>query len=818
MTTDSLHEKIGLKRGSPFLPFGMLLLVVVVFAAQVDPFEPDIALGEARPGAADVWVVGRTAGDSLHFLGIGKSQDTLFDVSEADVREHYRAEAEEALRPSSDRGIVPDLVEESLQAFSYHLESRDTLQFEQNLEALRSMLDTLWGKELAASGKDQLFEQLNDVIGDLVYQRATGLRKGIVRINRWSAEIERMAFHDFPRLLRAQVSRAGQLILLALIPGLLGSIYRRAFARWFLVSFTLLFAANWLFDVVGHGTITQAVRSELHDPASVENFLIFEMFVVVLLMVFRFRSDFRPPDGKERKGLLPLAILSLSLTLGLGVVLGQLWAWWAPMGTVEFLLGVVLVLMLLRISHLLLRRWASPVDRRPKNIVMCLDGTWNYPGQTDFGHPAQTNVFKLFTMLKQRTGRDAGATRHHASLFKRCTGTDAERDQVAFYYNGVGNMIENSQLGQLFGGAFGMGAAAIVERAYLDVVTEYRPGDRIFIFGFSRGAAIARVLAAAIESRGIPASVFALRLFGRPWLLWKSPTRDESVPIEVLGCWDTVGAFGIPKDVFGIPFQKTNLLKDLKVPLQVRRAYHMVALDEMRDIFVPTPMEADPTDPLRVTEVWFSGNHSNVGGGYETDGLSDVTLDFLLRRVSSGYVCLSENRGDTSVARQIVERTPGDESWGLLLEAIEGPRHLEGRGRSDEDSPGVVRPDPTGQLRSELGGIYAYGPRKLPTHAVIHDTVIERIRTVPAYAPQGVFDLGKELLRKRASIEKGVKDLEGAGSLDRDEVPEDFSTLSIVRWSVYQGQRGDFEHEECMPTFLLANRSSVVGAPAVVAS
>ena len=160
----------------------------------------------------------------------------------------------------------------------------------------------------------------------------------------------------------------------------------------------------------------------------------------------------------------------------------------------------------------------------------------------------------------------------------------------------------------------------------------------MFLFGFSRGAAIARLLAGVIGRRGAPASLWTLRLFGRHWKVWASTKDNVEVQVDVLGCWDTVGAFGIAKDIAGIPFQKINLLKDLSVSSCVKRAYHMVALDETRDAFVPTLMDPDPVTPERIVEVWFSGNHSNVGDGFATDQLSDVTLDFLLQRISSGYV------------------------------------------------------------------------------------------------------------------------------------------------------------------------------------
>lgn len=56
-------------------------------------------------------------------------------------------------------------------------------------------------------------------------------------------------------------------------------------------------------------------------------------------------------------------------------------------------------------------------------------------------------------------------------------------------------------------------------------------------------------------------------------------------------------------------------------------------------------MDPDPNRPERIVEAWFAGDHANIGGGWATDRLSDITLDFLLRRVSSGYADSEEPAG-----------------------------------------------------------------------------------------------------------------------------------------------------------------------------
>lgn len=299
------------------------------------------------------------------------------------------------------------------------------------------------------------------------------------------------------------------------------------------------------------------------------------------------------------------------------------------------------------------------------------------------------------------------------------------------------------------------------------------------LFGFSRGAAIARLLARVIDARGAPKTLWTLRLFGRHWTIWQSG-KKRPIPINVLGCWDTVGAFGIAKTIAGVNFQKINMFKDLSIPENVERAYHLVALDEMRDSFEPTLMDPDPISPERIVEVWFAGDHANVGGGWATDKLSDVTLDFLLRQVSSGY---AHEPG----------AVPGNEDWGLYLRSakafVDVDESMDGAGKS---SGNLIRvnPDPLGQLRSWHSALYTYLPRQLPLHAVISETVFERMtKATPVYAPQSLFDLNENLDTKRDSIDTAVERLVETRSLSDEEkhsVLEYKDKLRLTRWPDYR--------------------------------
>ena len=108
-----------------------------------------------------------------------------------------------------------------------------------------------------------------------------------------------------------------------------------------------------------------------------------------------------------------------------------------------------------------------------KNIVICSDGTWNSAYKR-----RGTNVFKLFEAVDT-----------------------SEDGQVAFYDDGVGT--EKLKVLQLLGGAFGLGLARNVRQLYTHLVRVYNPDDRIYLFGFSRGAFTVRTLADMIYRCGI---------------------------------------------------------------------------------------------------------------------------------------------------------------------------------------------------------------------------------------------------------------------------------------------------------------------------
>jgi hypothetical protein len=273
-----------------------------------------------------------------------------------------------------------------------------------------------------------------------------------------------------------------------------------------------------------------------------------------------------------------------------------------------------------------------------KNIIVCSDGTGN-SGIKGRG----TNVFKLFEAI------DLNGHRNNPDL----------DPQVAFYDDGVGT--ENFKVLKIFAGATGWGLSRNVRQLYKEIVRIYDPGDRIFLFGFSRGAFTVRTLVGLIHTCGIlNASRFktadalhaavrnAYRLYRKNYRtalaqIFQGPPepstitrfREENcsagdVDIRFLGVWDTVDGVGLPfhlSDFINLTIHRFKF-PDSRLSKCVGHACHALAIDDERHSFHPLLWEDDP----RIEQVWFAGAHSNVGGGYPKQGMSLVTLDWMMAK------------------------------------------------------------------------------------------------------------------------------------------------------------------------------------------
>lgn len=262
-----------------------------------------------------------------------------------------------------------------------------------------------------------------------------------------------------------------------------------------------------------------------------------------------------------------------------------------------------------------------------KQIIVCMDGTWNDPSE-------QTNVFRLFDLLPGESEDIAehGSVRSHKRR--------QFQQQIAFYLEGVG---ANGRQHNLLEGALGSGLHDRVIDAYLLVSQVYQPGDKIWVFGFSRGAWSARSLAGLIAKAGPlanAASADAAERAEQCWLNYKSRKIKhdawegiDAQPIKLVGVWDTVGALGIPF-ANGLQFvddleRKWLDFADLELSPKVEHGRHALAIDESRYDFIPSRWQARQN----IRQVWFAGVHADVGGGYKQRGLADLSLRWMLEQV-----------------------------------------------------------------------------------------------------------------------------------------------------------------------------------------
>jgi uncharacterized protein (DUF2235 family) len=355
----------------------------------------------------------------------------------------------------------------------------------------------------------------------------------------------------------------------------------------------------------------------------------------------------------------------------------------------------------------------------PKNILVFADGTGNEGGLLP--DESRTNVYKLF----RATRVDPDSPINPA-------------DQLAFYVPGIGTSLPTKHLSwwerkregweRLIGHGFDQKAA----ECYVAIVANWHPQDRIYLFGFSRGAYTVRCVAHILELIGIPTKEgrgpinfeprhlrkiarSAVRIMYKRGIPVKNlHARDKKINAfcsqyscersrEVgatpyfIGLWDTVAAIGIP---YVNPFNY-----DTHYPKDVVFARHAMAIDEYRRRFVRVPWGGSGTVPDetingidRFQQIWFAGNHADIGGSYPENEsrLSDISLkwmaDFIEDKLPEGH-------------RVHIDRTRLRSS-----PASDGMMHDE----CMEPMPGTVLP-------------WQKSVREVPPEACLHRSVYDRI-------------------------------------------------------------------------------------------
>jgi len=283
-------------------------------------------------------------------------------------------------------------------------------------------------------------------------------------------------------------------------------------------------------------------------------------------------------------------------------------------------------------------------EKRIKHLIVLCDGTGQSSSRAGAESDFPTNVKNFSDCLLQ-------------CYKKERKGKNREVEQITYYQSGIGTSSV-SKVSEALQAGIAYGIDDIILDAYYFLCSNYQKGDEIFIFGFSRGAFIARVLANLVVTLGV------LRM-DVSWMIaraWKQYMKDDNkasfdfflkqlhlpdykhrtqhVKVKVLGVWDTVAAVGL---------NSSCQQYDIKLHWGIENVYHALALDEIRYTFGPTLFHhPDPKDKpewlktmdenasppcetkCNLKQCWFAGAHTDIGGGYPSSHQSNITLAWMI--------------------------------------------------------------------------------------------------------------------------------------------------------------------------------------------
>lgn len=374
-----------------------------------------------------------------------------------------------------------------------------------------------------------------------------------------------------------------------------------------------------------------------------------------------------------------------------------------------------------------------------KSIVICCDGTGNEIKEH------QSNVLKFFRILEK------------------------DADQIVYYDPGVGTISDSgawsafkAKAKGVFGLLTGYGLDDNVLEAYRFVVNTYEDGDRIYLFGFSRGAYTIRVLAGFMTLIGILSRdqdnlcEYALTAYKRAQkadnykIAWRfhRVLQTRRAPIRFMGCWDTVGSVIIPRrDRFYIPSLQTLPLTHENPSVQAFR--HAMAIDERRRMFRLVPwvegqtfgaqLDAEKTSKQDTKQVWFSGVHSDIGGGYPEDesGAAKIVLKWMMDEAADHGLRFDKDKSDLLV----LGRNPADNTFEYSGPDAAADIHdsMTWAWRLLEFLPKRTKWKEWPGRMSLLGFFIPRSePRPINPSAMIHPSVSDRLRLRDDYDPENL--------------------------------------------------------------------------------
>lgn len=280
-----------------------------------------------------------------------------------------------------------------------------------------------------------------------------------------------------------------------------------------------------------------------------------------------------------------------------------------------------------------------------KSIVIFSDGTGQAGGLPGI---QPSNVYKLFRACPVVPGI-----------------------QVTFYDPGLGSPLDGARWGRwrtlynVTSQMTGLGLSQNIADCYHALIRLYEPGDRIYLFGFSRGAYTVRSLGGVLSLCGIPTrgtygenprestrarrrlvqrALRVYQTYGQSRIKGRLRERrgkryrarfasHEAVPYFI-GVWDTVRALGLPG--IGRLVLWRHAFHDTTLNPRVAYARQALALDENRAMMKPELWDEADADRAsgRIKQAWFPGVHSDVGGGYPESELSDLSLEWMVEEAT----------------------------------------------------------------------------------------------------------------------------------------------------------------------------------------
>jgi uncharacterized protein (DUF2235 family) len=287
-----------------------------------------------------------------------------------------------------------------------------------------------------------------------------------------------------------------------------------------------------------------------------------------------------------------------------------------------------------------------------RHLIALIDGSWVSASRTP-GIDRLSNLYKL-------------------TLFFDVHGESRE-SQMVLYFPGIGS--QSNETDAIVAAAL----ARDVERVYMNIcsnyffsrVTEDRH-DKIYIFGFSRGAVVARIISSLISRYGL-LKPDLIQYFQVIWddFIGTSKIDDliyfknmycieKQVDIEFLGLFDTVYGF-----FFGADSKKLQKIffADRVLSPSVRVAVHLLALHETRAAFKPVLFSKKSHGKQILQQIWMPGVHSDVGGGYVEDYMSNVALATMIDRI----IAFTKLKILNDAAYQLGEAIANDRRTGRLV-------------------------------------------------------------------------------------------------------------------------------------------------------